>query len=765
MPYKSFSTLTLVIFYAIFAISCSAQTTEEQALRSIRALTATGKLPAESVVSDIENKFADKRTGALARLLRAHIKYEAKDFTGAAALLDSNIFQEKTKLADHALWLRARALASAGNHAEAMSVFARLIDEHRDSIRIREARLGWAESAIASGRAGEVPPFLGDLMGKNDREALLLSARAYEAQGETSQAATYFRRTYISNPGTDAAKQAELKLLALGETVQPRTPEERVLYADRLSAAKKYSDAAESYRALAIDFPGAMTTAVRLRQMTALAGAGKAAEAQGVLAAIPSTAPEREEASRQLVLAYAKAREWPQARAAADELRRTYPNSRLLARTFIDAGLAAREAKNRIEEQYFFNTAVAAFPNALEVAQAQFESAWTQHEAGNFAASSQMLTEHLARYAGKDTANRGIAGYWSARDSERAGKIVEACALYDAVVYRYGANWYGYLAQSRLAALKSRGECRSTATSNPTVAKALASLRIVTVAPETAREAELERAEKSDELSIVGLFDWAILELEEAKKTAGNSPKINLALARHHRWKGDNTAAFVALRPSYPDYAQMFPEEMGRVEWEIFYPLTNWTEISRWASIRNLDKYQVAGLIRQESVFQPRAKSPANAYGLMQLLLPTAKATARKYSTTVPTSYEELFSPPLNIELGTAYMRDQFDKFGRIEYVAVAYNAGPGRVGPWRASLPLEIDEFVEKIPFKETKSYVQGVVRNTAQYRRLYDESGNFKPNVGTRPLRGEIDSKSREQFTAENPELRIDDSMDGED
>jgi soluble lytic murein transglycosylase-like protein len=114
-------------------------------------------------------------------------------------------------------------------------------------------------------------------------------------------------------------------------------------------------------------------------------------------------------------------------------------------------------------------------------------------------------------------------------------------------------------------------------------------------------------------------------------------------------------------------------------------------------------------LIRQESVFQPRAKSPANAYGLMQLLLPTAKATARKYGTTVPASFEELFSPPLNIELGTAYMRDQFDKFGRIEYVAVAYNAGPGRVGPWRASLPLEIDEFVEKIPFKETKSYVQG--------------------------------------------------------
>jgi hypothetical protein len=103
-------------------------------------------------------------------------------------------------------------------------------------------------------------------------------------------------------------------------------------------------------------------------------------------------------------------------------------------------------------------------------------------------------------------------------------------------------------------------------------------------------------------------------------------------------------------------------------------------------------------------------------------------------------------------------MRDQFDKFGRIEYVAVAYNAGPGRVGPWRASLPLEIDEFVEAIPFRETKAYVQGVIRNSAQYRRLYDESGSFKPNVGTRPVRGAIDSKPPDQLAVELPEIVVD-------
>ncbi len=201
---------------------------------------------------------------------------------------------------------------------------------------------------------------------------------------------------------------------------------------------------------------------------------------------------------------------------------------------------------------------------------------------------------------------------------------------------------------------------------------------------------------------------------------------------------------------------------MGREEWDIFYPLTNWNEIKLWARNRQLDPFQVAGLIRQESVFNPRAKSHADAYGLMQLLIPTARATAKKYGTSASITSETLFQPALNIELGTAYMRDQLSKYGRLEYMAVAYNAGPGRVPQWQASLPFEIDEFVEAIPFKETKGYVQGVIRNSAQYRRLYDENGKFKTNVGTRPLRGEIDSKTREQFAQEFPEVVLDDKQD---
>lgn len=131
-----------------------------------------------------------------------------------------------------------------------------------------------------------------------------------------------------------------------------------------------------------------------------------------------------------------------------------------------------------------------------------------------------------------------------------------------------------------------------------------------------------------------------------------------------------------------------------------------------------------------------RARSSAKAYGLMQLLVPTGSLTAKKYGVERTISEESLYEPRLNIQLGTAYLRDQIDKFGRIEYVAAAYNAGPIRAVQWRASLPTEIDEWAEAVPFKETRGYVQGVVRNRLQYMRLYDANGKFRPEVGTRSV-----------------------------
>jgi len=753
------SSFSLFFAFTLLTTSCEAQLTEEQALANLRQMSAEGRSPSEDYVAGIESRFAGKRTGLLAKLLRAKIKFDNKDFSGAAALLNTDEFRTKTKVADHALWLRGLALQEAGNHVEAMNVFSRLTADFPDSLYATDARLKWATSAIAAGRSGMVPGSLKELADAKNANANLLTAQAQDALGDEAEAIKYYRRVYFFGAGSDAAKTAEAKLTSLSQSLSPQSADEAIARADRLFSARDFAAAEKAYTDLAAAYPTAVTSAVRLRQLTTLSNLRKASESQNVFNLIPASATEKEAAYYQLVMANSRARQWAQARTVAEEMRQKFPSGRWTPKAWIDAGMAARDAKNKLEEQSFLRAAVINFPNAVEVAGAQFELAWLEHDNKNFASSSKMLTEHLARYAERDTTNRGKAGYWAARDSEQAGKIAEACALYEGEIYRYSANWYGYLANQRLTAMKSSGKCAgSNLPAGSLVPAAVKALRTITIAPETSTPKELARAEKSDELSAVGLFDWAIDELEEAKKTAQNSPKINLALARHYRLKGDNVNALLALAKSYPDYSQMFPEEMGREEWDIFYPLTNWQQIKAWATNRNLDEYQVAGLIRQESVFNPRAKSPANAYGLMQLLIPTARATARKYGSAATISIDSLFQPAVNIELGTAYMRDQFDKFGRIEYVAVAYNAGPNRVNPWRASLPIEIDDFVEAIPFKETKAYVQGVIRNSAQYRRLYDENGNFKANVGAKALRGEIDSKTADQIAAEFPDVVVD-------
>src|SRR5260221_4955372 len=151
--------VSVLLFQVLFIVGCPAQQTEEQALAQLREMTRDGKLPPEDVVANIESRFAGKKTGALAKLLHARIRFENNDFAGAAAILDTDVFSKKTKVADHALWLRGQALQKAGSHAEAMKVLGDLLRDFPDSVRARDARLAWATSAIAAGRAVQVPGF------------------------------------------------------------------------------------------------------------------------------------------------------------------------------------------------------------------------------------------------------------------------------------------------------------------------------------------------------------------------------------------------------------------------------------------------------------------------------------------------------------------------------------------------------------------------------------------------------------------------------
>jgi soluble lytic murein transglycosylase len=718
---------------------------EQKALDSLRSMTRNDVLPPEDVVIGIENQFPRTKAAALARILRARIKLNARDFAGTTSLLDTKVIADHSSIADYALFMRADALEQAGKTEEARAVFQQLIQEHPGSLRAREATLRAANLLVKSGQTAAAPLLLKDLAANDDSAALLATGKAYEQTSDSTRSLAAYRRLYFFAPASDEAAEAATAITRLGSSPSPATVEEAMARADRLYAARKFNDALTAFGDAFAKYTATATSENQLRRGIAASNARKTTDAVSALNSVPTSAGDtRAEALSYLAQTYARARQWEQARATTEELRRAFPTSIVTPRTFVAVAQIAKDAKNTADASYFSRAAVNGFGSSIEVAQAQFDLAWEAHDAKNFSESSRMLTEHLAYYADKNTDNRGRAGYWAARDSERAGKMAEARALYEAMLARYDANWYGYLAKQRLDVLGKTTQPKTFA-ADSIIARAVANLKTVTVAEETADPDADTRIVKADQLSNVGLDELALKELNVVGDKAPDSPKINLAIARIYRSDDDNVRALNTLRRSFPDYSQMKPEEMTREQWDVFYPLKHWDIIVQESKNRDLNPYQVAGLIRQETIFTTRARSPANAYGLMQVLIPTARLTARKYGVSRDITVESLFEPRLNIQLGTAYLRDQIDKYGRIEYVAAAYNAGPGRVVQWKATLPLEIDEFAEAVPFKETRGYIQGVVRNWLQYLRLYDSNGNFKPEVGSRVTNADPEVRKR--------------------
>ena len=165
----------------------------------------------------------------------------------------------------------------------------------------------------------------------------------------------------------------------------------------------------------------------------------------------------------------------------------------------------------------------------------------------------------------------------------------------------------------------------------------------------------------------------------------------------------------VLLRKIVPGYVDLPFDALPRPVWEMLYPAEYSSLIDRESRRYRIDPYWVMSLIRQESLFNPRALSSANAHGLMQLLPSTARLVSRqmKLRRTGPAG---LFEPELNIRLGMRHFSDLLKLFdGQMEMALASYNAGVDRVTAWMSEGGYSDNaEFVETIPFSETRDYVR---------------------------------------------------------
>ena len=155
----------------------------------------------------------------------------------------------------------------------------------------------------------------------------------------------------------------------------------------------------------------------------------------------------------------------------------------------------------------------------------------------------------------------------------------------------------------------------------------------------------------------------------------------------------------------------------------IFFPRQYSELIAAYSKEQLVDPYLVQALIREESFFRADSLSPAKAYGLMQLLHGTAREIARGSNLKVKAS--DLYDPEINIRLGLQFLKTLLNKYdGRLYLALAAYNAGTARVNQWLADFPnADEEEFIEMIPFSETRNYVKNILRNYFFYRYYYEK------------------------------------------
>ena len=166
------------------------------------------------------------------------------------------------------------------------------------------------------------------------------------------------------------------------------------------------------------------------------------------------------------------------------------------------------------------------------------------------------------------------------------------------------------------------------------------------------------------------------------------------------------------------------------LEWR--FPEAYREHFLHWGRQTSVDPYLLMGIARRESAYNPEALSPAGARGLMQVMPGTATQLARQLGIRDPGPYGVL-DPELNIRLGSTYIRDMLDRYsGNRLAAAAAYNAGPGRVDRWLRDAPEEFDLFVESIPFRETRLYVQAVL----SYRAIFESLANDGNSQGVSML-----------------------------
>jgi soluble lytic murein transglycosylase len=341
-------------------------------------------------------------------------------------------------------------------------------------------------------------------------------------------------------------------------------------------------------------------------------------------------------------------------------------------------------------------------------AAALWERGWQEYQSGQKASAVDSWTVLAELYPHCGDAHRGI--YWKARVMEELGQSDAARELYR-----------GLVATSDTSDFYSRQALAWLGQTQAPEGVALAQ----TPAGIWPAEAALKRTKL---LTDLGLDDLASEELNLVAPGANRRDVLALkGLILCH--KGDPRSGLVLLREAFPALGGPYQSTVPAEVLFAYYPLPEdfAGAILAYARSAGVPANLVAGIIRQESAFDPRATSPVGARGLMQLMPPTAREMAQR----VGVSYQpnQLYNPDLSVRLGTTYVKELLTDFdGNVELALASYNGGPNRIKRlWQESGPqVRLDDFLETLKLDESRNYVKRILVLADSYRQLYPSLDN---------------------------------------
>jgi len=329
---------------------------------------------------------------------------------------------------------------------------------------------------------------------------------------------------------------------------------------------------------------------------------------------------------------------------------------------------------------------------------------WHEFSARNYKQALKIGKAHMQLYPDKNASPKML--FWMGKLYERMNSKQAAIKCYNDLLRLYPDNYYAFRANGRKLALEN-GYDPGWRTSRNTA------IHLLGHKPDKPYSyAELEKN-----------FNKLIAELLEIEDfdLIMTLPEKDLFIESWIKYRQGVRSKSIVLARDGMEKLKDKPDADDK-RWQLIYPLYFVDEINRYATYAGVDALLALSLMREESYFNHLAVSSSNARGLMQLLPGTAKDIAR-WKNLGQVSDFGLFTPETNIKLGTAYLRYTEDKlYGITVFAVAAYNGGPGAVQSWLGSIQRnDMDEFIENIPYDQTRDYVKKVYASYWNYKRIY--------------------------------------------